>query len=218
MINFYVFLGPPGAGKGTQAKVVASRLGIPQISSGDIFRENLKMKTELGERANKHIKIGELVPDDITIAMINERLSRADCAGGAILDGFPRTPAQAEALDRFLMENKSQIKKVPYIKVSEAELISRLTERLTCRAEGHIFHKRFNPPKVPGVCDYDGSELYQREDDKPDTVKHRINVYEEQTQPLVDYYHQRSLLIEIDGNQPIDQVTDDLVNLLELAV
>jgi adenylate kinase len=121
-------------------------------------------------------------------------------------------------LDRFLMENKSQIKKVPYIKVSEAELISRLTERLTCRAEGHIFHKRFNPPKVPGVCDYDGSELYQREDDKPDTVKHRINVYEEQTQPLVDYYHQRSLLIEIDGNQPIDQVTDDLVNLLDLAV
>jgi adenylate kinase len=218
VINFYVFLGPPGAGKGTQAKVVASRLGIPQISSGDIFRENLKMKTELGERANKYIKIGELVPDDITIAMINERLSRADCAGGAILDGFPRTPAQAEALDRFLMENKSQIKKVPYIKVSEAELISRLTERLTCRAEGHIFHKRFNPPKVPGVCDYDGSELYQREDDKPDTVKHRINVYEEQTQPLVDYYHQRSLLIEIDGNQPIDQVTDDLVNLLELAV
>lgn len=218
MINFYVFLGPPGAGKGTQAKVVASRLGIPQISSGDIFRENLKMKTELGERANKYIKIGELVPDDITIAMINERLSRADCAGGAILDGFPRTPAQAEALDRFLMENKSQIKKVPYIKVSEAELISRLTERLTCRAEGHIFHKRFNPPKVPGVCDYDGSELYQREDDKPDTVKHRINVYEEQTQPLVDYYHQRSLLIEIDGNQSIDQVTDDLVNLLELAV
>lgn len=218
MINFYVFLGPPGAGKGTQAKVVASRLGIPQISSGDIFRENLKMKTELGERANKYIKIGELVPDDITIAMINERLSRADCAGGAILDGFPRTPAQAEALDKFLMENKSQIKKVPYIKVSEAELISRLTERLTCRAEGHIFHKRFNPPKVPGVCDYDGSELYQREDDKPDTVKHRINVYEEQTQPLVDYYHQRSLLIEIDGNQPIDQVTDDLVNLLELAV
>lgn len=218
MINFYVFLGPPGAGKGTQAKVVASRLGIPQISSGDIFRENLKMKTELGERANKYIKIGELVPDDITIAMINERLSRADCAGGAILDGFPRTPAQAEALDRFLMENKSQIKKVPYIKVSEAELISRLTERLTCRAEGHIFHKRFNPPKVPGVCDYDGSELYQREDDKPDTVKHRINVYEEQTQPLVDYYHQRSLLIEIDGNQPIDQVTVDLVNLLELAV
>lgn len=218
MINFYVFLGPPGAGKGTQAKVVASRLGIPQISSGDIFRENLKMKTELGERANKYIKIGELVPDDITIAMINERLSRADCAGGAILDGFPRTPAQAEALDRFLMENKSQIKKVPYIKVSEAELISRLTERLTCRAEGHIFHKRFNPPKVPGVCDYDGSELYQREDDKPDTVKHRINVYEEQTQPLVDYYQQRGLLIEIDGDQPIDQVTDDLVNLLELAV
>lgn len=218
LINFYVFLGPPGAGKGTQAKKAASRLGIPQVSSGDIFRDNLKNKTELGERANKYIKIGELVPDDITIAMINERLSRSDCARGAILDGFPRTPTQAEALDRFLMENNSQIKKVPYIKVSEAELISRLTERLTCRAEGHIFHKRFNPPKVSGICDFDGSELYQREDDKPDTVKHRITVYEEQTQPLVDYYHQRELLVEIDGNQPIDQVTDDLVQLLELDV
>ena len=218
MINFYVFLGPPGAGKGTQAKVVASRLGIPQISSGDIFRENLKMKTELGERANKYIKIGELVPDDITIAMINERLSRADCAGGAILDGFPRTPAQAEALDRFLMENKSQIKKVPYIKVSEAELISRLTERLTCRAEGHIFHKRFNPPKVPGVCDYDGSELYQREDDKVETVKNRINVYFTQTMPLIAFYKKAGLLIEVDGNRSIKDVSAGMLAVLKKVI
>ena len=217
MINFYVFLGPPGAGKGTQAKVVASRLGIPQISSGDIFRENLKDRTELGEQANKYIKIGDLVPDDLTIAMISERLSRADCASGAILDGFPRTPAQAEALDEFLEKNNSQIKKVPYIRVSEDELISRLTGRMTCRSKGHIFHKKFNPPKEPGICDFDGSELYQREDDKPDTVKRRITVYEEQTQPLVAYYSQRGLLIEIDGNQSIDLVTDDLVNLLELV-
>jgi len=217
LINFYVFLGPPGAGKGTQAKVVASRLGIPQISSGDIFRENLKDRTELGEQANKYIKIGNLVPDDLTIAMISERLSRADCASGAILDGFPRTPAQAEALDEFLVKNNSQIKKVPYIRVSEDELISRLTGRLTCRSKGHIFHIKFNPPKEPGICDFDGSELYQREDDKPDTVKRRITVYEEQTQPLVAYYSQRDLLIEIDGNQSIDLVTDDLVNLLELV-
>ena len=218
LINFYVFLGPPGAGKGTQAKAVASRLGVPQISSGDIFRENLKNETELGKRANEYIKIGELVPDDITIAMIRDRLSRPDCAGGAILDGFPRTPGQAEALDKYLEENNSQIKKVPYIMVSEEELISRLTERLTCRAQGHIFHKRFNPPKEPGVCDFDGSELYQREDDKPDTVKHRIKIYEQQTRPLVEYYRQRGLLLEINGNQPIEQVLDDLVAQLELVV
>jgi adenylate kinase len=218
LINFYVFLGPPGAGKGTQAKAVASRLGIPQISSGDIFRENLKNETELGKRANEYIKIGELVPDDITIAMIKDRLSRPDCAGGAILDGFPRTPGQAEALDKYLEENNSQIKQVPYIIVSEDELISRLTERLTCRTQGHIFHKRFNPPKKPGVCDFDGSELYQREDDKPDTVKHRIKIYEEQTRPLVEYYRQRGLLLEIDGNQPIERVQDDLVAQLELVV
>lgn len=218
LINFYIFLGPPGAGKGTQAKAAASRLGIPQISSGDIFRENLKNETELGKRANEYIKIGELVPDDITIAMIRDRLSRPDCAGGAILDGFPRTPGQAEALDKYLEENNSQIKKVPYIIVSEDELISRLTERLTCRAHGHIFHKKFNPPKEPGICDFDGSELYQREDDKPDTVRHRIKIYEEQTRPLVEYYRQRSLLLEIDGNQPIERVQDDLVAQLELVV
>lgn len=218
LINFYVFLGPPGAGKGTQAKAVASRLRIPQISSGDIFRENMKNETELGKRANEFIKVGELVPDDITIAMIMDRLSRPDCAGGAILDGFPRTPAQAEALDKYLEENNSQIKKVPYIKVTEEELISRLTERLTCRAQGHIFHKRFNPPKEPGVCDYDGSELYQREDDMAETVKHRIKIYEDQTRPLVEYYRQQDLLIEIDGNQPIDRVLDEIVAQLELGV
>lgn len=217
MIDFFVFLGPPGAGKGTQAKVVASKLGIPQISSGDIFRENLRNKTELGIKADQFIKIGELVPDDITISMIRERITNADCASGAILDGFPRTPAQAMALDEMLVKTGCQINKVPYIRVPENELVERLSGRLTCRAQGHIFHKKFKPPKEPGVCDHDGSELYQREDDKPETVARRIRVYEEQTQPLVDYYLQRGLLVEINGDQQIEQVTADLVNLLEMV-
>lgn len=217
MINFFVFLGPPGAGKGTQAKIVAAQLGIPQISSGDIFRENLRNDTELGRTANKYIKVGELVPDDITIAMVNERISRPDCAKGAILDGFPRTPTQAKALEEILKESDCKIHQVPYIAVPDGVLIERLSGRLTCRAEGHVFHKVYNPPINPGKCDYDGSELYQREDDTPETVARRIRVYHEQTQPLVDYYRSCGLLVEVDGNRPINQVTEDLVNLLELA-
>lgn len=214
---FFIFLGPPGAGKGTQAKVVAAKLGIPHLSSGDIFRENIKNETELGMLANQYIQKGELVPDDITVAMIRERLSRRDCASGAILDGFPRTTAQAAALDEILVEMGGQIKKVPFIKVSDDVLIRRLSGRLTCRAQGHIFHKEFNPPKVSGVCDIDGSEIYQREDDKPETVARRIRVYGEQTQPLVDYYKQRGVLLEVDGDQPIENVTAELVKLLEMV-
>lgn len=217
VVDFYVFLGPPGAGKGTQAKVVASKLGIPQISSGDIFRENLKNQTELGIKANQYIKVGNLVPDDITIAMVRERITRTDCATGAILDGFPRTPTQAKAFDEMLEESGCHIKNVPYIRVSNDVLVERLTGRLTCRSQGHIFHRAFNPPKRSGICDHDGSELYQREDDKPETVKRRIRVYEKQTQPLVDYYRQLGLLIEIDGNQRIDQVTEELVNILGMV-
>jgi len=213
--DFYVFLGPPGAGKGTQAKVVAARLGIPQISSGDIFRENLKNQTELGLLANEYIKVGELVPDDVTVSMIRERISRNDCAAGAILDGFPRNPAQAKAFDEILKETGCQINKVPYIKVLEKVLIARLSGRLTCRAEGHVFHELNNPPRESGVCDFDGSELYQREDDKPETVARRIRVYKEQTRPLVEYYQDRGILVEVEGDQSIDLVTSDLTNLLE---
>jgi adenylate kinase len=212
--DFYVFLGPPGAGKGTQAKVIAQKKGVPQISSGDLFRENLKNQTELGIRANQFIKVGELVPDDITIGMVEERISRTDCAAGAILDGFPRTPAQAKALDDMLEETGCKINQVPYIAVPESKLIERLSARLTCRAEGHVFHKKYKPPKVAGVCDFDGSELYQREDDQPETVKHRIQVYEQLTRPLVEYYHERGTLIEINGNQSIDEVTEDLMKLV----
>ncbi len=215
MRDFFVFLGPPGAGKGTQTKVVASRLGIPHISSGELFRENIKRQTELGKLVNQYIKVGELVPDDITVNMIRERISRPDCAAGAILDGFPRTPAQAKAFEGILKETESKISKVPYIKVQENALIERLSGRLTCRAQGHVFHKQYNPPSKPGVCDFDGSKLYQREDDKPETVSRRIRVYEEQTRPLVEYYLERGILVEVDGNQSIDTVTADLVNLLE---
>jgi adenylate kinase len=214
--DFYVFLGPPGAGKGTQAKVVAHRLGIPQISSGDLFRENLKNQTEMGIQANEYIKVGELVPDDVTVAMIRERISRTDCNNGAILDGFPRTPAQAKAFDEILLETGCRINKVPYIKVPEDALIERLSGRLTCRDEGHVFHRQYNPPKEPGVCDFDGSELYQREDDRPETVARRIRVYEEQTRPLIEYYFERGVLVEVDGDRAIETITADLVDLLEV--
>jgi len=212
--DFYVFLGPPGAGKGTQAKVVAHKLGIPQISSGDIFRENIKNQTELGILANRFIKVGELVPDDVTIGMVRERISRTDCDMGAILDGFPRTPNQAKAFDEMLDEIGCKINQVPFIAVDEEELVDRLSGRLTCREKGHVFHKKYNPPQVEGVCDFDGSDLYQREDDHPETVKNRIRVYEQQTRPLIEYYQERGILVEIDGNQPIDSVTSELLALV----
>ncbi len=217
MPAYIVMLGPPGAGKGTQAQVVSETLGLPHISSGDIFRENLKNQTGLGKLAEGYMKRGELVPDDVTISMIRERLSRPDCKPGALLDGFPRTPAQAEALSAMLAEFGGRVNAVPYIHVLEDVLIERLAGRWTCRAEGHIFHEKYNPPKEPGRCDFDASELYQRDDDKAETVKRRIRVYLEQTQPLIDYYRQRDLLIEVDGTKPIEQVTADLLAALPIA-
>ena len=214
MPEFIVLLGPPGAGKGTQAQLVSDELNLPHISSGDIFRENLKNKTELGQMAEEYISRGELVPDGITISMIKERLSRPDCQSGALLDGFPRTPAQAEALDEMLTSLGSKVKAVPYIYVPDEVLIERLTGRWTCRACGHVFHEKFNPPRVTGRCDLCGSELYQREDDKVETVTQRIRVYKEQTQPLIDFYRVRGVLIEIDGSQSIEKVSAALLATL----
>lgn len=214
MGTYLVLLGPPGAGKGTQAQIVSKNLGLPHISSGDIFRENLKNKTELGTQAEGFMNRGALVPDDLTIAMIRERLSRPDCAAGALLDGFPRTPSQAEALDAMLRDFDGQVEAVPYIKVDEKELVERLGGRWTCVAKGHVFHEKYNPPREPGICDYDGSVLYQREDDKPETVINRIRVYFEQTEPLIGYYRQRGLLLEVDGAQPIDDVSKELLDKL----
>jgi adenylate kinase len=214
MPDYIVLLGPPGAGKGTQAQLISNELGLPHISSGDIFRENLKNKTELGQLAEEYINKGELVPDDLTIRMIKERLSRPDCKDGALLDGFPRTPTQASALDEMLTSFESNVRAVPYISVPGKVLIERLTGRWTCRSCGQVFHELFNPPKEPGRCDLCGSELYQREDDKVETVTQRIRVYKEQTQPLIDYYKERGVLIEVDGSQSIDQVSVDLIAAL----
>lgn len=215
MAKFIVLLGPPGAGKGTQAQIVSKTLGLAHISSGDIFRENLKKQTELGKLAQTYMDRGALVPDDVTIAMIKERLSRPDCNNGALLDGFPRTPAQAKALDEMLGENDQKISCVPYINVPADVLIERLTGRWTCPTCGYVFHEKFNPPVKAGICDKDQSELYQRADDKAETVKKRIEVYGEQTAPLIDYYQENGILKEIDGTQAIEVVTSQLLEAIE---
>jgi adenylate kinase len=214
MPTYYVLLGPPGAGKGTQAQVISKTFGLSHISSGDIFRENIKNQTELGKLAKSYMDRGDLVPDDVTISMIRDRLAREDCASGALLDGFPRTPAQADALSDMLAGFNGKVNAVPYIKVAENVLIERLGGRWTCRAKGHIFHEKYNPPQKAGICDLDGSELYQREDDKEETVRNRIQVYFAQTMPLIEYYQKAGLLIEIDGAQPIEAVTADLLEAL----
>jgi adenylate kinase len=214
MGKFIVLLGAPGAGKGTQAKRLSRELNVPHISSGDIFRENLKDETELGNKAKEYLDRGQLVPDDLTVSMIRERLERDDCSDGAILDGFPRTTPQAEALDGILADQDASLDAVIYIYLPEQVAIERLSGRWLCRAEGHLYHETFNPPKKPGVCDIDGSELYQREDDKPETVAKRIRVYRKQTAPLVAYYRDRDTLVEVDGDQPIEQLTSTILDVL----
>lgn len=215
MPTYIVLLGPPGAGKGTQAKVLAENFDLPHISSGDIFRENIKNDTELGQLAKTYISKGELVPDDLTIAMIRERFSRADCANGAILDGFPRTPAQADALCEMLKEFRGKVNLVPFITAPVEVLIERLAGRWTCRVCGRVYHERFNPPKKTGVCETDDGELYQREDDKAETVVHRIGVYQNQTAPLINYYKERGVLAEINGFALIEEVSAQLMSALK---
>lgn len=212
--TYIVMLGPPGAGKGTQAEILAQKLGLVHVSSGDLFRENLSNQTKLGKLAQTYMRKGELVPDDVTIAMVKERLSRPDCAKGAVLDGFPRTPAQAEALDKILAELNSKVDVVPLISVPNDVLVERLSGRWMSKS-GRVYHALYNPPKVKWVDDIDGTPLYQREDDKPETVQRRIDVYYEQTAPLIDYYRQAGLLVEIDGTQEIEKVTEDILKAIE---
>jgi adenylate kinase len=216
MATYIVMLGPPGVGKGTQAKMLSEKTGLAHISSGDMFRENLKNQTELGKLAQTYMTKGELVPDDVTVAMIKDRLTRPDCEAGAVLDGFPRTPAQADALENMLKNFNGQVNVVPFITAGENVLIERLSGRWTCRANGnHVFNEKTNPPKNDKICDFDGAELYQRDDDKPETIENRIKVYFEQTSPLISYYRDHGKLVEIDGTRAIDQVTEDLMAALK---
>jgi adenylate kinase len=208
---FVVLLGPPGVGKGTQAERLAADLQLPHISSGELFREHIQAGTPLGKEAQLYIDRGELVPDEVTIAMVAQRLGQPDCAEGAVLDGFPRTIEQAEALDDVLAEGDGAVTLVPYINASTKTLLQRLGGRWTCRDCQVVYHTLFNPPSEPGVCDACGGELYQRPDDTPETHRKRIEVYQEQTAPLIDYYRERRLLVEVDGERDIKGVHAELL-------
>ena len=214
MPRYILLVGPPGAGKGTQAKRLCQALGLLHVSSGDLFREHLKNQTELGKLAQSHIDRGELVPDDVTIAMVRERLQQEDAAAGAILDGFPRTLAQAKALDGLLEELGGGVDAVVNIQVSMTALVRRLTGRWMCRQAGHIYHQEFNPPRKPGVCDIDGSELYRRSDDTEQTVAKRFQVYLEQTAPLIKHYRSKGVVIDVNGEQKIGAVTAAVLDVL----
>ena len=208
--TYVILMGPPASGKGTQAERLQEVLGLPHVASGDLFRYNLKNETELGLKAKVYMDAGDLVPDDVTIAMVLDRLAREDCAKGALLDGFPRTLAQAAALDEALSKINSKINLVLDIQVPTDELISRVTGRRLCRSCGASYHVRFKPPAEDGVCDKCGGELYQRDDDTEETARRRLEVYDTQTKPLVDYYDGKGCLVAIDGNQSIDAVTTAL--------
>ena len=212
MGEFVILLGAPGAGKGTQAVRLSAELGLPHISSGDIFREHLKKKTQLGILAQTFMDKGQLVPDDVTIEMIKERLLKPDCANGAILDGFPRTPFQADALLEFLAVIHGKLQMVAYIKVPAHILVARLSGRWTCPQCGRVYHISHNPPREAGICDDDGSTLRQRPDDLPETVENRIAVYHQQTSPLIEYFQKLALLVEVDGSLGIDDVTEQLLS------
>lgn len=205
-----VLLGPPGAGKGTQAEVLSDWLGIPAVSTGDLFRKAMAESTELGLRAKAYIERGDLVPDEVTVGMVRERLEKSDCEDGVILDGFPRTVPQADALEELLADLDRQLDAALYIGVSREELLRRLGGRWTCRDCGEVYHEIYDPPEEEGVCDTCGGELYQRSDDTPEAQKQRIRVYMEQTAPLYDYYDEKGLLVEIDGEQEIDAVQQDI--------
>lgn len=211
-----ILLGPPGAGKGTQAALLSQRLGIPHVASGDLFREAMKRGTELGRKAQSYIERGVLVPDEVTSAMIEERLKEADCLKGVVLDGFPRTLEQARALEGILARGEKKVDRVVVIQVSEDTLIERLSGRRTCRRCQANYHILFNPPQKEGVCDECGGDLYPRSDDKEETVRKRFRVYIEETAPLIDYYRRQGLLTEIDGEQGIEGVQRRILSALSL--
>ena len=209
-----ILLGPPGVGKGTQASNIVKKYNIPHISTGDIFRANIKSGTELGITAKSYMDKGLLVPDEIVVSIVQDRLAQDDCKDG-LLDGFPRTVEQAEALDIELDKMGIKLDKVVNIDADKDVLIARVTGRRICRECGATYHVINNPPKVEGVCDIDGGELYQRADDTEETVATRIQVYLEQTQPLIDYYRKKGLLLDVDGTKPIEEVFRTIINSIE---
>ncbi len=212
-----VLLGPPGAGKGTQAKFIQEQFGIPQISTGEILRKAMSDHTVLGNKASVYIQAGKLVPDDLMLGIVTERLSADDCTKGYILDGFPRTVPQAEGFETCLKGLGSQLDRVLYLSVPEDVLIQRLGGRRTCRGCGTLYHLVFNPPQLPGICDDCRGELYQREDDREDIIVARIETYKAQTAPLIQFYRERGLLIEIDGVGRAENIKDHVFESLGSA-
>ena len=210
-----LLMGPPGAGKGTQAAELVKAFAIPHISTGDMFRAAIKGGTELGKLANSYIKDGKLVPDEVTIGIVRERLAKDDCKKGFILDGFPRTVEQADALNGILQDLGLSLTCVLNINVPAADLIARAVGRRICKKCGATYHVEFNPPKQDGICDECGSELFQRADDTEETMKNRLSVYEASTKPLIDYYEKAGVYTEVDGRQAIDKVTAELIAVLK---
>lgn len=209
-----IMLGAPGAGKGTQAKMIAEKCGIPHISTGDIFRANIKNGTELGAKAKEYMDKGLLVPDELVCDLVVDRIQQADCEKGYILDGFPRTIPQAEALENDLNAIEQKLDYAIDIDVPDENIINRMSGRRACVGCGATYHVLFNPTKVEGKCDVCGESLILRDDDKPETVKKRLDVYHTQTQPLIDFYTERKVLVEVDGTQSMDKVFDDIMKIL----
>ena len=210
-----VLLGPPGAGKGTQASAITKKYNIPHISTGDIFRLNIKEGTDLGKKAKEYMDKGLLVPDDIVVSIVKDRLTKDDCKDGFLLDGFPRTVNQADALDIELEKMGFKLDKVIHIDVEKDDLINRAIGRRICKKCGATYHVEFNPPKQSGKCDVCGEGLYQRDDDTEETVSRRIEVYLKETKPLIDYYTKKGIILNIDGKQSIEKVYEDIVKSLE---
>lgn len=210
-----ILMGLPGAGKGTQASKIIKKYPIPHISTGDMFRLAIKNGTELGQAAKSFMDKGELVPDEVTIGIVKERLSQSDAKDGFLLDGFPRTVEQAEALNSIMQELGTKIDRTIYVEVTEEELMNRLTGRRICEVCGTTYHLVFNPPKQEGVCDLDGGKLYQREDDNPETVANRLEVNIQQTTPMLDFYEDQGVLVKVDGSRDIDEVFNDVDAILQ---
>ncbi|MFW3644447.1 adenylate kinase [Staphylococcus caprae] len=210
-----ILMGLPGAGKGTQASEIVKKFPISHISTGDMFRKAIKDETDLGKEAKSYMDRGELVPDEVTVGIVKERISEDDAKKGFLLDGFPRTIEQAEALNNIMSELDREIDAVINIEVPEEELMNRLTGRRICEKCGTTYHLVFNPPKVEGICDIDGGKLYQREDDNPETVSNRLSVNVKQSKPILEYYDEKGILKNIDGSKDIDEVTNDVIDILD---